>query len=61
MPSEFGGVLARAATTDDLRDFVATHLSASREFATTETSLILEHVRVDRSEEVAFPRHPQTL
>jgi DNA-binding Lrp family transcriptional regulator len=32
-----------AANTDDLRDFVATHLSASREFASTETSLIFEH------------------
>jgi DNA-binding Lrp family transcriptional regulator len=34
-----------AATTDELRDFVATHLSASKEFASTETSLIFEHLR----------------
>ena len=33
-----------AGSTDDLRDFVARHLSASKEFASTETSLIFEHV-----------------
>ena len=33
-----------AASTDNLRDFVAKHLSASKEFASTETSLIFEHV-----------------
>jgi DNA-binding Lrp family transcriptional regulator len=34
-----------AASPDDLRDFVARHISASRDFATTETSLIFEHRR----------------
>ncbi|MFC5175606.1 Lrp/AsnC family transcriptional regulator [Nocardioides taihuensis] len=36
------------ASSDDLRDFVTEHLSASREFASTETSLIFEHRRIDR-------------
>jgi DNA-binding Lrp family transcriptional regulator len=33
-----------AKSPDDLRDFVVRHLSASRDVATTETSLIFEHV-----------------
>jgi DNA-binding Lrp family transcriptional regulator len=36
-------VAARSA--DDLRDFVATHLSASPQVAATETSLIFEHIQ----------------
>lgn len=34
-----------AASPDGLRQFVTEHLSASREFATTETSLVFEHLR----------------
>lgn len=34
-----------AASPDGLRQFVTDHLSASREFATTETSLVFEHLR----------------
>jgi DNA-binding Lrp family transcriptional regulator len=34
-----------AASPDALRQFVTEHLSASREFATTETSLVFEHLR----------------
>ncbi len=34
-----------AATPDALRDFVIEHLSASKEFAATETSLVFDHVR----------------
>jgi DNA-binding Lrp family transcriptional regulator len=34
-----------ASSPDDLREFVTRHLSASREFASTETSLVFEHVR----------------
>ncbi|MFT4009514.1 MAG: Lrp/AsnC family transcriptional regulator [Nocardioidaceae bacterium] len=34
-----------AETPDALREFVIRHLSASREFASTETSLVFEHVR----------------
>jgi DNA-binding Lrp family transcriptional regulator len=37
-----------AQSPDDLRNFVTQHLSASREFASTETSLVFEHVRSDR-------------
>ncbi|HUQ17468.1 MAG TPA: Lrp/AsnC family transcriptional regulator [Candidatus Saccharimonadales bacterium] len=33
-----------ASSPDDLRSFVVEHLSASRDVATTETSLIFEHV-----------------
>jgi len=38
-------VQVAAASPDALRQFVTDHLSASREFATTETSLVFEHVR----------------
>lgn len=34
-----------AASPDALRAFVTEHLSASREFASTETSLVFDHVR----------------
>ncbi|MBB6627541.1 Lrp/AsnC family transcriptional regulator [Nocardioides sp. KIGAM211] len=34
-----------AASPDALREFVTEHLSASREYTSTETSLIFEHVR----------------
>jgi DNA-binding Lrp family transcriptional regulator len=34
-----------ARSTEDLRHFVADHLSGSREFASTQTSLVFEHVR----------------
>ncbi|MCZ2860304.1 Lrp/AsnC family transcriptional regulator [Blastococcus sp. VKM Ac-2987] len=34
-----------AASPDALREFVTRHLSASREFASTETSLVFDHVR----------------
>jgi DNA-binding Lrp family transcriptional regulator len=34
-----------ARSTDDLRDFVVEHLSASADVAMTETSLIFEHIR----------------
>jgi DNA-binding Lrp family transcriptional regulator len=34
-----------AASPDALRKFVTEHLSASREFASTETSLVFDHVR----------------
>ena len=33
-----------AKSPDDLRDFVVTNLSASRDVATTETNLIFEHI-----------------
>ncbi len=33
-----------ARSPDDLRDFVVTNLSASRDVAVTETSLIFEHI-----------------
>lgn len=36
-----------AASPDELRDFVTQHLSASREYASTETSLVFEHMRGD--------------
>lgn len=36
-----------AASPDALRQFVTEHLSASREFASTETSLVFDHVRGD--------------
>ncbi|ABM10393.1 Lrp/AsnC family transcriptional regulator [Paenarthrobacter aurescens] len=36
-----------AASPDALRRFVTEHLSASREFASTETSLVFDHVRGD--------------
>jgi DNA-binding Lrp family transcriptional regulator len=36
-----------AASPDALREFVTEHLSASREFASTETSLVFDHVRGD--------------
>jgi DNA-binding Lrp family transcriptional regulator len=38
-------VQVAASSPDDLREFVTRHLSASREFASTETSLVFEHVR----------------
>jgi DNA-binding Lrp family transcriptional regulator len=38
-------VQVAAASPDDLRDFVTTQLSASREIAQTETSLVFEHMR----------------
>ncbi len=38
-------VQVAAASPDDLRDFVTRHLSASREFASTETSLVFQHAR----------------
>jgi DNA-binding Lrp family transcriptional regulator len=34
-----------ATSPDALRDFVTRHLSASREFASTETSLVFQHAR----------------
>jgi len=34
-----------AASPDALREFVTEHLSASRDFASTETSLVFDHVR----------------
>jgi len=36
-----------ASTPDDLREFVVRNLSASREVASTETSLIFEHISSD--------------
>jgi len=38
-------VQVAAASPDALREFVTEHLSASREFASTETSLVFDHVR----------------
>ncbi len=38
-------VQVAVSSPDALREFVSEHLSASREFAMTETSLIFEHVR----------------
>lgn len=38
-------VQVAAASPDALRVFVTEHLSASREFASTETSLVFDHVR----------------
>jgi len=40
-------VQVAAASADALREFVTEHLSASREFASTETSLAFDHVRGD--------------
>ena len=40
-------VQVAAASPDALREFVTEHLSASREFASTETSLVFDHVRGD--------------
>lgn len=38
-------VQVAAASPQALREFVTEHVSASREFATTETSLVFDHVR----------------
>ena len=38
-------VQVAATSPDALREFVTEHLSASREFASTETSLVFDHVR----------------
>ena len=38
-------VQVAAASPDALREFVTEHLSAAREFASTETSLVFDHVR----------------
>lgn len=40
-------VQVAARSPDALREFVTEHLSASREFASTETSLVFDHVRGD--------------
>ena len=40
-------VQVAAASPDALREFVTDHLSASREFASTETNLVFDHVRGD--------------
>jgi DNA-binding Lrp family transcriptional regulator len=40
-------VQVAAESPDALREFVTEHLSASRQFASTETSLVFDHVRGD--------------
>jgi DNA-binding Lrp family transcriptional regulator len=45
-------VQVAAASPDALRCFVTEHLSASREFASTETSLVFEHMRGNASQPV---------